>query len=149
VTTPQPPVPEDEDDEGDGKDDYGDIEVNNGESRDEALKEERERLKYPFPDSCWLYLFGGKLILGRVLLETFTPEQMSRYEVFRRANLNKGSIKKVTTRSPAHYRSPATVSLVVFRFVGADLLAGKPNPRSICSAKHCNCNCWFCESVCR
>jgi hypothetical protein len=44
-TTPQPPPAEDEDEEADGKDDYGDIEVNNGESRDEALKEERERLK--------------------------------------------------------------------------------------------------------
>jgi hypothetical protein len=42
---PQPPPAEDEDEEADGKDDYGDIEVNNGESRDEALKEERERLK--------------------------------------------------------------------------------------------------------
>ena len=49
ATTLQPPLPDDEDDEGDGKDDYGDIEVNNGESRDEALKEERERLKYSFP----------------------------------------------------------------------------------------------------
>ena len=152
ATTPQPPVPEDEDDEGDGKDDYGDIEVNNGESRDEALKEERERLKYTFPDSCLLYLLGGRLTLSRVLLETFTPEQMSRYEVFRRANLNKGSIKKVTTRSPAHYHPPGILSLVVFRFVvsgGAHLLAGKPNPRSICPAKHCNCNCWFRESICR
>ena len=31
----------------------------------------------------------------RILLEAFTPEQMQRYEVFRRANLNKSGIKKV------------------------------------------------------
>jgi hypothetical protein len=42
-TTPQPTKEEDEDD---GKDDYGDIGVNNGETRDEETKEERERLKY-------------------------------------------------------------------------------------------------------
>jgi hypothetical protein len=43
-TTPQPV--KDEEDEDDGKDDYGDIGVNNGETRDEETKEERERLKY-------------------------------------------------------------------------------------------------------
>jgi hTAFII28-like protein conserved region len=98
-TTPQPPPAEDEDEEADGKDDYGDIEVNNGESRDETLKEERERLKYcPF---CVLEI-GGAGTDFRVLLETFTPEQMQRYEVFRRANLNKGSIKKVLPSSSSH-----------------------------------------------
>jgi hypothetical protein len=42
-TTPQPI--RDEEDEDEGKDDYGDIGVNNGENRDEETKEERERLK--------------------------------------------------------------------------------------------------------
>jgi hypothetical protein len=44
ATTPQPV--KDEEDEDDGKDDYGDIGVNNGETRDEEAKEERERLRY-------------------------------------------------------------------------------------------------------
>ena len=44
ATTPQPV--KDDDDEDDGKDDYGDIGVNNGETRDEETKEERERLRY-------------------------------------------------------------------------------------------------------
>ena len=43
-TTPQPV--KEEEDEDDGKDDYGDIGVNSGETRDEETKEERERLKY-------------------------------------------------------------------------------------------------------
>ena len=43
-TTPQPI--KEEEDEDDGKDDYGDIGVNNGEApRDEETKKERERLK--------------------------------------------------------------------------------------------------------
>lgn len=42
--TPQPVV-KDEENEDDGKDDYGDITVNNGENRDEESKEERERLR--------------------------------------------------------------------------------------------------------
>jgi transcription initiation factor TFIID subunit 11 len=83
-TTPQPV--KEEDDEDDGKDDYGDIGVNSGETRDEETKEERERIKYD-PGNC--------IINSRILLETFTPEQMQRYEVFRRANLNKSGVKKV------------------------------------------------------
>jgi hypothetical protein len=35
------------------------------------------------------------MLTNRILLETFTPEQMQRYEVFRRANLNKSGVKKV------------------------------------------------------
>jgi hypothetical protein len=47
LTAPQPV--KEEEDEDDGKDDYGDIGVNNGETRDEQTKEERERLKFaPF-----------------------------------------------------------------------------------------------------
>ena len=43
-TTPQPV--KEEEDEDDGKDDYGDIGVNNGEApRDEETKKEREQLK--------------------------------------------------------------------------------------------------------
>ena len=83
-TTPQPV--KDDDDEDDGKDDYGDIGVNSGETRDEETKEERERLKYEH---------RNRIINSRILLETFTPEQMQRYEVFRRANLNKSGVKKV------------------------------------------------------
>src|SRR5277367_3961604 len=85
-TTPQPV--KEEEDEDDGKDDYGDIGVNNGETpRDEETKKERERLKSLFPMEFEL--------TTRILLEAFTPEQMQRYEVFRRANLNKGGVKKV------------------------------------------------------
>jgi len=47
TSNPTTPLPiKDEEDEDDGKDDYGDIGVNNGEARDEETKEERERLKY-------------------------------------------------------------------------------------------------------
>ena len=81
-----------EEDEDDGKDDYGDIGVNNGETpRDEETKKERERLKSLFPMEFEL--------TTRILLEAFTPEQMQRYEVFRRANLNKGGVKKVAPLS--------------------------------------------------
>ena len=45
--TPQPL--KEEEDEDDGKDDYGDLGVNNGENRDEETKEERERLKSESP----------------------------------------------------------------------------------------------------
>ena len=84
-TTPQP-VKEDED-EDDGKDDYGDIGVNSGEPpRDEETKQERERLKSHT---------STFKVDNRILLEAFSPEQMQRYEVFRRANLNKGGVKKV------------------------------------------------------
>jgi hypothetical protein len=48
-TTPQPV--KEEDDEDDGKDDYGDIGVNSGETRDEETKEERERIKYQLKNS--------------------------------------------------------------------------------------------------
>src|SRR5208282_1872441 len=85
-TTPQPV--KEEEDEDDGKDDYGDIGVNKSETRDEEIKEERERLKYE-P--------SNRIVNSRFLLETFTPEQMQRYEVFRRANLNKSGVKKVQT----------------------------------------------------
>lgn len=44
LTVPQPV--KEEEDEDDGKDDYGDIGVNNGEVRDEETKEERERTKF-------------------------------------------------------------------------------------------------------
>lgn len=87
TSDPIPPQPvKEEDDEDDGKDDYGDIGVNSRETRDEETKEERERLK------CEP---GNHITNSRILLETFTPEQMQRYEVFRRANLNKGGVKKV------------------------------------------------------
>jgi len=113
--TPQP-VKEEElsDNENDGKDDYGDIGVT-GDNREQQNKEDRERLKYgPLkpPGVCvlglrvvvwlsWVWLLAclrGDLRMGakrRILLEAFTPEQMQRYEVFRRANLNKSGVKKV------------------------------------------------------
>ena len=62
----------------------------------------------------------------RILLEAFTPEQMQRYEVFRRANLNKSGVKKVPSttlppspllpllppfRPPSSTSSPSTTSL--------------------------------------
>ena len=88
TSTPSTPQPaKEEEDEDDGKDDYGDIGVNNGETpRDEETKRERERLK-SLRQRCNANV--------RILLEAFSPEQMQRYEVFRRANLNKGGVKKV------------------------------------------------------
>jgi hypothetical protein len=47
-----------------------------------------------FVSFCCL-LDTGWNVDGRILLEAFTPEQMQRYEVFRRANLNKSGVKKV------------------------------------------------------
>src|SRR2546423_9281083 len=66
----------------------------------------------------------------RILLEAFTPEQMQRYEVFRRANLNKSGIKKVFPTPTTLFLSlpssyPPSTLLPLF----APLIpALKPNP---------------------
>jgi hTAFII28-like protein conserved region len=77
----------------------------------------------------------------RILLETFTPEQMQRYEVFRRANLNKGGVKKVFPQSPLFPLSKEYFDLFI--------LVIQSNSITIDSAEYSHCDFWICKSVCR
>lgn len=67
---------QEEDEDEDAGDDYGTAFL--GQTNNEDEQEEREKMM--------------------VLIEAFDPDQMQRYEAFKRANLNKAGVKKVRKR---------------------------------------------------
>jgi hypothetical protein len=77
---------------------------------------------------------------GRILLEAFTPEQMQRYEVFRRANLNKSGVKKVHSFITLQTNPHAEPVLIV---------AIEPDTVTISPAEYSYCDLRFRKGLCR